>query len=150
MALKSLKRINAELNDMGRDPPSIYSAGPVGEDFFHWQAMIIGPPESPYKDGAFFLDIHFPTEYPSKPPKVNFTTKIYHPNINSDGIICIDVLSDQWSPALTISKVLMFICSLMFDPNPDDPLVPEIANVYKTDRARYEATAREWILKYAM
>ncbi|CAG8817026.1 19856_t:CDS:2, partial [Gigaspora margarita] len=124
-----------ELNDIGRDPPSFCSAGPVGEDFFHWQAMIIGPPESPYKDGVFFLDIHFPTEYPFKPPKVNFTTRIYHPNINSDGIISIDTLSDQWSPALTISK--------------DDPLVPEIAHVYKTDRTRYEATAREWTRKYA-
>ncbi|CAG8623088.1 16875_t:CDS:2 [Gigaspora margarita] len=110
----------------------------------------MGPTESPYTGGVFFLAIHFPTDYPFKPPKVNFTTRIYHPNINSNGSICLDILRDQWSPALTISKVLLSICSMLTDPNPDDPLVPEIAHVYKTDRARYEATAREWTRKYAI
>ncbi|RYP35749.1 hypothetical protein DL767_003694 [Monosporascus sp. MG133] len=132
------------------DPPSSCSAGPVGEDLFHWQATIMGPGDSPYSGGVFFLAIHFPTDYPFKPPKVNFTTRIYHPNINSNGSICLDILRDQWSPALTISKVLLSICSMLTDPNPDDPLVPEIAHVYKTDRARYEATAREWTRKYAI
>ncbi|KAL4930222.1 acyl-CoA dehydrogenase/oxidase [Aspergillus undulatus] len=132
------------------DPPSSCSAGPAGEDLFHWQATIMGPGDSPYSGGVFFLNIHFPTDYPFKPPKVNFNTRIYHPNINSNGSICLDILRDQWSPALTISKVLLSICSMLTDPNPDDPLVPEIAHVYKTDRPRYEATAREWTRKYAI
>ncbi|KAI6816636.1 putative glutaryl-CoA dehydrogenase [Hortaea werneckii] len=162
--------INKELTDLGRDPPSSCSAGPIGDDLrtgssygreskaknanrdnqFHWQATIMGPGDSPYSGGVFFLAIHFPTDYPFKPPKVNFTTRIYHPNINSNGSICLDILRDQWSPALTISKVLLSICSMLTDPNPDDPLVPEIAHVYKTDRSRYEATAREWTRKYAI
>lgn len=67
--------------------------------------LIMGPQgDSPYSGGVFFLAIHFPTDYPFKPPKVNFTTRIYHPNINSNGSICLDILRDQWSPALTISK----------------------------------------------
>ena len=65
----------------------------------------MGPPDSPYQGGVFFLTIHFPTDYPFKPPKVAFTTRIYHPNINSNGSICLDILRSQWSPALTISKV---------------------------------------------
>lgn len=146
----ALKRINKELTDLGRDPPSSCSAGPIGDDLFHWQATIMGPGDSPYSGGVFFLAIHFPTDYPFKPPKVNFTTRIYHPNINSNGSICLDILRDQWSPALTISKVLLSICSMLTDPNPDDPLVPEIAHVYKTDRSRYESTAREWTRKYAI
>ena len=109
----------------------------------------MGPDDSPYSGGVFFLNIRFPPDYPFKPPKVNFTTKIYHPNINSNGSICLDILKDQWSPALTISKVLLSISSLLTDPNPDDPLVPEIANLYKNDMAKYTEVAKEWTSKYA-
>ncbi|GBB85276.1 hypothetical protein RclHR1_11830007 [Rhizophagus clarus] len=145
----ALKRINKELHDLGRDPPSSCSAGPIGDDLFHWQATIMGPADSPYSGGVFFLAIHFPTDYPFIPPKVNFTTRVYHPNINSNGSISLNVLSHLWTPALTISKVLLMICAYLNDPCPDDPLVPEVAHVYKTDRTRYEATAREWTRKYA-
>ena len=110
----------------------------------------MGPDGSPYSGGVFFLHINFPQDYPFKPPKVSFTTKLYHPNVNSTGAICLDILKDQWSPALTIAKVLLSISSLMNDPNPDDPLVPEIAHIYKGDRPKYDAMAREWTRKYAM
>ncbi|KAF3336163.1 Ubiquitin-conjugating enzyme E2 28 [Carex littledalei] len=126
----ALRRIIKELKDLQRDPPTSCSAGPTAEDMFHWQATIMGPNDSPYS-GAF-------------------KTKVFHPNINSNGNICLDILKDQWSPALTISKVLLSICSLLTDPNPDDPLVSEIAHMCKTDRHRYESTARSWTQKYAM
>ncbi|KAB5573497.1 hypothetical protein DKX38_000691 [Salix brachista] len=189
------KRILKELKDLQKDPPTSCSAGPVAEDMFHWQATIMGPPDSPYAGGVFLVTIHFPPDYPFKPPKhllaskqgfglkdfslvcpnqaaafslemssrdhgslrtsawrerVAFRTKVFHPNINSNGSICLDILKEQWSPALTISKVLLSICSLLTDPNPDDPLVPEIAHMYKTDRSKYETTARSWTQKYAM
>ena len=112
--------------------------------------MIQGPPDSPYSDGMFSLEVKFPNDYPFKPPKVTFLTKVYHPNVNASGGICLDILKDQWSPALTISKVLISITSLLTDPNPDDPLVPDIARLYKTDRETYEKTAREWTRKYAL
>eukprot|EP01088_Endostelium_zonatum_P000582 TRINITY_DN10826_c0_g1_i1.p1 TRINITY_DN10826_c0_g1~~TRINITY_DN10826_c0_g1_i1.p1 ORF type:complete len:162 (-),score=33.19 TRINITY_DN10826_c0_g1_i1:114-557(-) len=145
----ALRRIGKELQDLQKDPPASCSAGPVGDDMFHWTATIMGPGDSVFQGGIFFLDIHFPTDYPFKPPKISFTTKIYHPNVNTNGSICLDILREQWSPALTISKVLLSICSLLTDPNPDDPLAPDVANVYKTDRTRYDNTAREWTRKYA-
>ncbi|KAL5052893.1 hypothetical protein RYX36_033575 [Vicia faba] len=135
------KRILKELKDLQKDPPTSCSAGPIAEDMFHWQATIMGPADSPYAGGVFLVTIHFPPDYLFKPPKVAFRTKVFHPNINSNGSICLDILKEQWSPALTISKVLLSICSLLTDPNPDDPLVPEIAHMYKTDRTKYEATA---------
>jgi ubiquitin-conjugating enzyme E2 D/E len=147
----ALRRIQKELQDLQRDPPGNCSAGPVDEaNLFQWTGTIMGPEDSPYHGGVYFLNIQFPSDYPFKPPKLTFTTRIYHPNINSNGSICLDILKDQWSPALTISKVLLSISALLTDANPDDPLVPEIAHVYKTDRARYEATAREWTQRYAM
>merc|ERR1711967_130778 len=108
-----------------------------------------GPPDSPYQGGVFFLNVTFPTDYPFKPPKVQFATKIYHCNVNSNGAICLDILKEQWSPALTIQKVLLSISSLLSDPNPDDPLVPDIAHVFKTQREMYNKTAQEWTAKYA-
>ncbi|XP_020106209.1 ubiquitin-conjugating enzyme E2 5B isoform X1 [Ananas comosus] len=98
------KRIIKELKDLQKDPPTSCSAGPVAEDMFHWQATIMGPPDSPYAGGVFLVTIHFPPDYPFKPPKVAFKTKVFHPNINSNGSICLDILKEQWSPALTISK----------------------------------------------
>lgn len=145
----SLKRLQKELADITQEPPANCSAGMVGDDIHHWTASIIGPQDSPYSGGIFFLDIVFPLEYPYKPPKVKFITRIYHPNISADGYICLDILKDQWSAALKVDKVLLSICSLLDDPNPDDPLVSDIAKEYKNNREKYNSTAKEWTKLYA-
>ena len=142
-------RIKKELQLFTKDPPTNCSAGPLDDDMYHWQATIMGPSDSPYQGGVFYLDIYFPQDYPYKPPKIKFNTKIYHPNINSSGGICLDILKDQWSPALTISKVLLSICSLLTDPNPDDPLVPSIAELYIHNREEYKMQARAYTLQFA-
>lgn len=149
--MAATKRINKELQDLTREPPANMSAGPASStDLFSWEATIQGPNDTPYAGGVFFLRIAFPTDYPFKPPKVQFLTKIYHCNVNQNGSICLDILQSQWSPALTIGKVLLSICSLLTDPNPDDPLVPDIAKLYKADRAKHDLTAREWTKLYAI
>jgi len=147
--MSTIKRIQKELEEIQKDPPSNCSAGPVDDDLFHWQATIIGPEDSPYHGGIFLINIHFSSDYPFKPPKCQFLTKIYHPNINSQGGICLDILKDNWSPALTVSKLLLSICSLLTDPNPDDPLVIDIAEIYKKNRELYIEKAKEYTLFYA-
>ncbi|CAL1289721.1 unnamed protein product [Larinioides sclopetarius] len=110
----------------------------------------MGPQDSPYEGGTFCLSIHFPKTYPFDPPKVKFTTKIYHPNIGSEGYICLDILGSAWSPALTVSKLLLSICSLLCDPNPNSPLRREIAVIYRSNRNLYDENAKEYTRKYAM
>ncbi|XP_034384693.1 ubiquitin-conjugating enzyme E2 E1-like [Cyclopterus lumpus] len=145
----SAKRIQKELADITLDPPPNCSAGPKGDNIYEWRSTILGPPGSVYEGGVFFLDIAFTPEYPFKPPKVTFRTRIYHCNINSQGVICLDILKDNWSPALTISKVLLSICSLLTDCNPADPLVGSIATQYTTNRAEHDRTAKQWTKRYA-
>eukprot|EP01083_Nonionella_stella_P010359 29500_1 len=146
---EGLKRIQKELAEISLDPPANCSAGPKGDNITEWVATIMGPEDTPYAGGVFFMDIAFPVDYPYKPPKVIFKTRIYHCNVNSQGAICLDILKDNWSPALTISKVLLSICSLLTDANPHDPLVANIAQQYLHDREAHDKTAREWTRRYA-
>eukprot|EP00005_Dracoamoeba_jomungandri_P000816 CAMPEP_0174251672 /NCGR_PEP_ID=MMETSP0439-20130205/1415_1 /TAXON_ID=0 /ORGANISM="Stereomyxa ramosa, Strain Chinc5" /LENGTH=92 /DNA_ID=CAMNT_0015332043 /DNA_START=219 /DNA_END=497 /DNA_ORIENTATION=- len=90
-----------------------------------------------------------PPEYPFKAPSVKFSTKIYHPNVKSDGQLCSEVLGEGWSPQLKIPEVLMTIRQVLVEPNPDNPLEPEIANIYKENRAQFNKTAKDWTKKYA-
>jgi ubiquitin-conjugating enzyme E2 D len=146
----ALRRIQKEINDFQHDPPENIYAGPTDEkDLFNWTACIIGPSDSPFQGGVFYLSIKIPTNYPFKPPKVAFVTRIYHPDIHSKGFICLDILKEEWSPALTIRKVLLSIRALMTDVNPYDTPEPEIARIYINDRERYESIAREWTRRYA-
>jgi len=148
-AKNAAKRIQKELAEISLDPPCNCSAGPKGDNIFEWVSTIMGPADSPYADGVFFLDISFSADYPFKPPKVTFRTRIYHCNIHSNGNICLDILKDNWSPALTISKVLLSICSLLTDCNPNDPLVGNIAQQYLTNREEHDRMAAEWTKRYA-
>ena len=147
---QALKRIQKELTEFNNDPPEGFSAGPVDDsDMFKWEACITGPEESPYEGGNFQLSIEFPKDFPFKPPKVEFTTKVYHPNVKSTGTICLDILKDAWSPDITVSKILLAIQNLLINPNIDHPLEPEIAELYKKDKNAYNEKAKEWTEKYA-
>jgi ubiquitin-protein ligase len=125
------------------------SAGPKKDNLYEWSSTILGPDDSPYAGGVFFLDISFPKDYPFKPPGIIFRTRVYHCNINSQGHICLDILKDNWSPAMTISKVLLSICSLLTDPNPSDPLVASIATEYMQNKEEHDRKAKEWTKRYA-
>lgn len=144
------KRINKELQTIqieidGGENHNILKVNTINDDLTHWTAVIKGPSDTSYEKGIFKLDISFPSNFPFQAPKIKFLTKIYHPNVSNSGDICLDILKDQWSPALSVSKVLLSICALMSDPNANDPLNGEVANVFRKDKNLYEQKVREHV-----
>jgi ubiquitin-conjugating enzyme E2 D len=146
------KRLWRESKDWKNFPNEILSLSPVDErsGLRHLSAVIRGPVDTPYENEIFVLDIQVPSDYPYKPPKVKFITKVFHPNISSKGEICLDTLGTMWRPACSIEKTLLSIVALLSDPNTDDFLEPESAYLYKENRKEYNRIARKWTQKYSM
>jgi len=143
-------RISKETQRLLREPDSGISATPHDDNPRYFYIVIAGPTSSAYEGGVFKLELFLTEEYPMSPPKVRFLTKIYHPNIDKLGRICLDILKDKWSPALQIRTVLLSIQALLSAPNPDDPLANDVADHWKTDEKGAIIRAREWTKKYAM
>ena len=143
------KRLLNELKEFETDNSINSSVEIIDNDLYHWKALIYGPDDTPYEGGKFYLDINFTSDYPIEGPKINFITKIYHPNI-LNGNICMDILKNSWNPVLTISKVLLSISSLLSSPNADDPLDIEIANILKKNSQQFKVNALKWTKMYAL
>ncbi|CAK7327678.1 unnamed protein product [Dovyalis caffra] len=151
------RRIIKETQRLLSEPAPGISASPSEDNMRYFNVMILGPTQSPYEGtfvqlligGVFKLELFLPEEYPMAAPKVRFLTKIYHPNIDKLGRICLDILKDKWSPALQIRTVLLSIQALLSAPNPDDPLSENIAKHWKTNEAEAVETAKEWTRLYA-
>jgi ubiquitin-conjugating enzyme (huntingtin interacting protein 2) len=113
------------------DETSGVKAEPISDgNLRELKGTIKGPMGTCYEGGVFEIDIQIPKQYPFEPPKMKFTTKIWHPNISSQtGAICLDILKDQWSPALTIKTALLSLQALMCSPEPGDPQDAEVAKV---------------------
>ncbi|XP_019154063.1 PREDICTED: ubiquitin-conjugating enzyme E2 35-like [Ipomoea nil] len=143
------RRIIKETQRLLSEPAPGISASPSEDNMRYFNVMILGPSQSPYEGGVFKLELFLPEEYPMAAPKVRFLTKIYHPNIDKLGRICLDILKDKWSPALQIRTVLLSIQALLSAPNPDDPLSENIAKHWKTNEVEAVETAKEWTRLYA-
>ncbi len=148
----ALRKLQKELAAFQQSADTTVSAQPASDaNLFKWKASIVGPAGSPYAGGRFFLDVDVPADYPFAPPKVTFATKVYHPNVNDNGGICLDVLKpEHWAPAMTINQVLLAVQALLATPTADSPIVPEAAELLKSDRAAFDRKAAEWTQKYAM
>eukprot|EP01130_Rhizamoeba_saxonica_P015708 TRINITY_DN7099_c0_g1_i2.p1 TRINITY_DN7099_c0_g1~~TRINITY_DN7099_c0_g1_i2.p1 ORF type:complete len:234 (-),score=68.59 TRINITY_DN7099_c0_g1_i2:28-678(-) len=136
---------------MSIEPPPGISCWPVDpRDLTKLQAIIEGPLETPYEGGYFQLSINISDDYPFSPPKVVFETKIYHPNIDEEGRICMDTLKPKgWLPQMNIRSILLQLQVLMQEPNPDDPLVVDISNEYQYNLELFKDKARTQTEKYA-
>ncbi|KAH9857675.1 ubiquitin-conjugating enzyme [Lenzites betulinus] len=147
--MTALRRIQKELKDITNNPIEGLAVEPEEANLFEWKCVIKASPKSPYKDGIFRFTLTLPENFPFKAPSVTFTTKIYHPGINEEGHICVPVLRDQWKPTISLSSVLSTIQDKLNNPSQDDPFEPEIAALMKSDEAKFLATARDWVKKYA-
>ena len=141
IALKRLKE---------RDPNMLFDAYPEDqESILTWKATIQGPEDSPYEKGEWELTMYFSERYPLEAPRVRFVTPIAHPNVGECGEICLDILSDAWSPGMKIEKVLLSLISLLTDPNPDSPMREDLAELYHENFEEYEKEIREHTEQYA-
>lgn len=143
------RRIIKETQRLLSEPVPGISASPYKDNLRYFNVIISGPTTSAYEGGIFKLELFLPEEYPMAPPKVRFMTRIYHPNIDRLGRICLDILKDKWSPALQIRTVLLSIQALLSAPNPDDPLANDVAENWKQNEQAAIQEAKQWTQKYA-
>lgn len=144
-------RLSLEYEMFCRDPPPFATVSvPNWHDPWIWAITLVGPPGTLYEGGFFRVLMRFSDDYPFKPPRMTFQTKIYHPNIRwEDGCISVDVLQDCWSPALSASKLALSLCSLLSDPNPHSPLNMEAAENYRNNRPLFDEICISWTKQYA-
>jgi ubiquitin-conjugating enzyme E2 D/E len=146
------RRLAIHFREIQKNPPPLCYAEPKDPDqnMTHWIGWIEGPEDTAYAGGRFHFTIDFPVDFPFKPPQMQFVTPVYHPNISPKGEICLDILHSQWSPILTIRSLLISLCSMLADPNPDHGLNRDALQVYRTDKIKFNETASEWTRKYAL
>jgi len=143
------RRIIKETQRLKTEPVPGIEVTPDETNLRYFKVTIQGPEDSPFEGGLFKLELFLPEDYPMAAPKVRFLTKIYHPNIDKLGRICLDILKDKWSPALQMRTVLLSIQALLSAPNPDDPLDNEVAEIWKFNEVRAIQTAKDWTNKFA-
>lgn len=127
----------ADITDIDM-PPSMALSFPNGASDMMHLGLSLSPPEGPYHPGTFYFSITIPDGYPHSPPKVHCDTKVFHPNIDLEGHVCLNILRQDWKPVLTLSAVLYGLQLLFLEPNADDPLNSEAAEALKAGGAAWE------------
>lgn len=150
MSSLCLNRLQEERKQWRRDHPFGFYAKPArapdgGLDLMKWSCGIPGKEKTMWEGGMFKLDMIFPDEYPTKPPKCKFTPPLFHPNVYPSGTVCLSILNEDeaWKPAITIRTVLLGIQDLLDNPNPDSPAQADAYNLFKRDRTAYEKKIRQ-------
>ncbi|CAF1237304.1 unnamed protein product, partial [Didymodactylos carnosus] len=135
----AIRRLQQDLRNMLKNKVDGIDASPSPDNLFVWNAIICGPEDTIFENGVFKLQLLFPEDYPNRPPQVRFTSKLFHPNVwYDDGLICVDILKDEWTPSLDVLSILNSIRILLIDPNPLSPANLEAALLYRDDRTEYD------------
>ena len=150
MAAKQHKRLSKELENFGKTPIDGVTIDLVADNMVNWNVHMSGPKDTPYAGGKFTVNIDFSDNYPFKCPKIQFVTKIYHPNIKTDtGEICAEAIKNSWVPTLNADFIIKMLIELIANPNAENPQDAEIARQYMMDKSGFNATAAEYTEKYA-
>ncbi|KAG0186746.1 hypothetical protein DFQ28_007367 [Apophysomyces sp. BC1034] len=133
------KRLQREIEDIQTDPDAKIELR-LTDDLDQYYAVILGPPGTAYEGGKFLIDIHLGDDFPFRPPRVKFLTA---------GAICLDILKNNWSPAMTLKTVLLSLQVLLASPVPDDPQDAQVAAHLRRDPDDFQRTAQYWTQVYA-
>lgn len=146
--MAATRRLQKELLDIRKSGNKSFRDIQVDEaNLLVWQGLLV-PENPPYNKGAFLIDIIFPAEYPFKPPKVSFRTKIYHPNVDEKGQVCLPIVAaENWKPATKTDQVIQALVNLVNDPEPEHPLRAALAEEYTRDKKKFLKNAEEFTKK---
>ncbi|KAJ2803124.1 ubiquitin conjugating enzyme Ubc7/UbcP3 [Coemansia helicoidea] len=126
--------------------------GPISEsNYFEWEAVIAGPPDTPFEGGLFTATLSFPKDYPLNPPSMKFTSPMFHPNVYQNGVVCISILhppgddpnhyessSERWSPVQSVEKILLSVLSMIAEPNDESGANIDASKMWREDRKQYD------------
>ncbi|PHT89660.1 Ubiquitin-conjugating enzyme E2 2 [Capsicum annuum] len=143
MSTPARKRLMRDLKQLHQDPPAGINCAPYDKNIMLWNSVIFGPHDSPWDGGTFKMTLQFSEDYPNKPPRVHFISRMFHPNIYADGSVCLDSLQNQWTGAYDIAAILTSIQSLLCDPNPNSPANSEAARLFRENKSEYNRKVRE-------
>lgn len=143
--------LKKQMIELSKNASESFSAGLVDDDIYKWEVIIMGPPETYYEGGYFKARIDFPMDYPHRPPKMRFTSKMWHPNVHSNGSVCISILhepgddtfgyeqaGERWSPVQTVETILISVISMLADPNDESPANIDAAKQWREDRSAFK------------
>ncbi|CCX12347.1 Similar to Ubiquitin-conjugating enzyme E2 S; acc. no. A7SE05 [Pyronema omphalodes CBS 100304] len=148
LARRRLARDHAALRESL--PPDFFFAGEPSDDLRGVTVHLAGPTSTPYEPGVFAIILRIPDTYPVDPPKANFQTKIYHPNVDMrTGDVCVETLKRDWKPTLTLKDVLSTIRCLLVYPNPDSSLNEEAGKMLQEGYNVFQKHARMMTEVYA-
>lgn len=146
----SIKRLQSELKQFIKDPNYFFSVCPKDNNFYMWDVILIGPPDTPFDGAVIKAVLDFPQNYPNSPPKFKFITDLYHPNVYVDGKVCISILnegvdkyeyesvSERWNPSHSVNSILMSILSMISSPNFESPANVDASKLWRENFTEYK------------
>lgn len=157
----AVRRLMTEYRQLTKDPPEGISAGPQTEDdFLVWDCLLAGPKDTCYEGGVFSATLEFPSDYPLNPPKMKFSSPIFHPNVYKDGTVCISILhppgddpnmyesaAERWSPIQSVEKILISVISMLAEPNAESGANIDASKMWRDNPEEFKRLVRQQILQ---